>query len=371
MRLSLLEPVIERPGPWASVYTEVPPVTALDAAKQRELSARAVCDRLAEQGADDATCSALYETLSKPVEGVTGEPRPLGRAVFATEGKVHLDKLLPGPPLTPLAIWSPLPRITPLLDGLGEDPVCLVVHADRGGAEFEFRSDLGRDPAGRIRNSGWPVRRTSERPERHYRAEVDSTWEHTAQQIAETTRELWEQNDCEVLLLVGEPWVCSALRNRLPEPLRHLATETEHTDRQLERDIAQVRAVHEVEHVADAVERFLAGRAEHEGMTMAVESLPALVEAAREHRIDTLILAPEGKDLGREIWVGSDPDQLGVRSSELHYLGETHPTPARADDALLRAAAATGAEAVVVHDPSEVPVGGIGALLRWPAPDPH
>ncbi|MCM2578981.1 baeRF2 domain-containing protein [Streptomyces meridianus] len=376
MRLSLLEPLIDRPGPWASVYTEVPPASTADAVKQRELSARALCDQLTGQGADAATCNSLYEALSRRPEGVVGSPgRSIGRAVFATEGKVLLDTPMPGPPPATLAAWSALPRIAPLLDGLGEDPVCLVVHADRSGAEFELRRDLGRDPAGRIRNSGWPVRRTSERPERHYRAEVDSAWEHTAQEIADATRELWEQSGCEVLLLVGEPWVCHAVRDRMPEPLRSAAAETEHTERpgspQLERDIAQVRAVHEVEHIADVLDRYLAGRADHGGMKTAVESLPALVQAAREHRIDTLLLAPGGTDLGREVWVGADPDQLGVRSSELHYLGEMHPQAARADDALLRSAAANGAEAVVVHDPAEAPVGGIGALLRWPAPDPH
>jgi hypothetical protein len=81
--------------------------------------------------------------------------------------------------------------------------------------------------------------------------------------------------------------------------------------------------------------------------------------------------------------VGPETDQLAVRRSEVHYLGESEPWSARADDALLRSAAMTGAEVLCVRPAEEgaptpagradegsggagLPVGGLGALLRWP-----
>ena len=377
MRLSLLEPVIDRPGPWASLYTEAVPSASVDAAKQRELSARAGRDRLGRIGVDPSTCDAVYEALLAPPEPA-GEDGHGGRAVLAARGEVVLDRPLPAPPPGPRASWSRLPRIAPLLDLLGEDPACLVVELDGAGARFRISTGLGRVRAGEFRSPDWPVHREPAESERHHLAEVESNRQRTAEGVADAVRACWERTGPDVLLLVGDARDCRAVRDRLPEPLRASAAETWHGANgsggpRLERDIAQVRAVHEVEHVADAAERYRsrAGRSGHGGTTDTATGVPALVEAAREHRIETLLLAPTGQDLAREVWVGTDPDQLGVRSSDLHYLGELHPSPARADDALLRAAAASGADAVVVHDPEAAPLGGIGAVLRWPAPDPH
>jgi hypothetical protein len=108
-----------------------------------------------------------------------------------------------------------------------------------------------------------------------------------------------------------------------------------------------------------------------------------VVEAAREHRIGTLLLRPDGPDLGRETWVGERPDQVAVRRTDAQTLGESDPVPVRADDALLRSAAVTAADVLVIPaaDPlgtsdgsdgseargenADIPVGGLGALLRW------
>ncbi|GHI29725.1 hypothetical protein Sdagh_14550 [Streptomyces daghestanicus] len=100
--------------------------------------------------------------------------------------------------------------------------------------------------------------------------------------------------------------------------------------------------------------------------------MPALVEAAREHRIDELLVIPDGPDTHREVWIGEDADQLAVRRTELKTLGEQNSWAARADDALLRSAVMTGAPAISVlpalpdtEDRQDTPVGGLGALLRW------
>ncbi|MGY3205924.1 hypothetical protein [Streptomyces sp. TE5632] len=103
--------------------------------------------------------------------------------------------------------------------------------------------------------------------------------------------------------------------------------------------------------------------------TDAVEGVPALVEAAREHRVDTLLIRPDGPELGRETWVGDEPDQLAVRRTDARSLGEGAPIPVRADDALLRSAAVTAADVLIVplsdEDGPDVPAGGLGAPLRW------
>lgn len=67
------------------------------------------------------------------------------------------------------------------------------------------------------------------------------------------------------------------------------------------------------------------------------------------------------------MWIGEDADQPAVRRTDLKILGEQHSWPARADDALIRSAVATGAPALSVSSATEreAPAGGLGALLRW------
>lgn len=70
--------------------------------------------------------------------------------------------------------------------------------------------------------------------------------------------------------------------------------------------------------------------------------------------------------------MGARPDQVAARRSDARTLGESDPTAVRADDALLRAAAVTAADVLVVPPADEdgasatdIPTGGLGALLRW------
>ncbi|MFJ9407163.1 Vms1/Ankzf1 family peptidyl-tRNA hydrolase [Streptomyces sp. NPDC101393] len=376
MQLSLLQPVIDRPGPWASVYADASHHTE-DAAKQQELAARAAADRLFALGADEATCGAVHEALTaSPRAGESAAN--IGRAVFATAGEVVLDESLPGRPTAPFTTWGQLPRLTPLIEALGSDPVCLVVYVDRTGATFVLRTDRGSDAAGEVAGDDWPVHRTatSEWSESRFQAKVENTWEHNAEEIAGAARGVFDTCDADVVLLVGDPRERRSVFHKLPEPVRAVTYESEHGGRAhgaqselLERDIAQVRAAHEREHVDDVVGRFRTGAGPGgSDAPYAVAGVPSLLDAAREHRIDTLLIGPDGSDVAREVWVGPGADQLAVRGSELQYLGEVHPTPARADDALVRSAMANGAETVVVRDPAQAPSGGLGALLRWAEP---
>ncbi|MER0241650.1 Vms1/Ankzf1 family peptidyl-tRNA hydrolase [Streptomyces sp. HSW2009] len=383
MRLSLLNPILTHDGPWASVYVDAS-YTTQDAAKRQELTARAAAQELADLGAPAATCEAVHTALAGPVgDGPIGRPKAsgkrAGRAVFAAGGEVVMDVPLPGPPAAPLTTtWSTLPRLTPLVRAVGDSPTCLVAYVDRVGADFELHDDAGEREQGQVSGADWPVHKTASADwsERHFQTAVENTWEQNAAEIAAATHQMWQRTGADVLLLVGDARERKVVRDLLPEPLRSRTAESEHGARptgpqspQLARDIAQVRAVREGERAAEVLDRYHAGR-EDDGGGQAVAGVPALVEAAREHQIDTLLLGPAGPDAGREMWVGPKGDQLGLRSTELQYLGEVHPAAARADDALLRSAAAGGADALVVNDPGAAPVGGLGALLRWPA-GPH
>ncbi|MES4902738.1 MULTISPECIES: Vms1/Ankzf1 family peptidyl-tRNA hydrolase [unclassified Streptomyces] len=380
MQLGFLNPLFERPGPWATVYFDTSHHDQ-SSAEERERSARAACRRLQQQGADQDTYRAVYDALC----ALPPAAEPVGRAVFATHGEVVLDPPLTASPGGVRACWSALPHVGPLLDLGGEDPSCLVAYIDRTGADFELRGVRGATSAGRLSGKQWPVHRTAtaDWSERHFQLKVENTWEHNAARIAEELRARQEQTNADLLVLVGDARGRRAVHDRLPEQLRSATVETEHGGRALgsaprgtraarllDHDVDEARARHIRDHTDDAVERFRAGRVPADGRLDAAEGVPTLVDAAREHRIDTLLVRPDGADVYREVWVGADPDQVALRRTDIQYLGDTRPSAARADDALIRSAAATGAEAVAVRtapdDPDALPVGGLGALLRWP-----
>ncbi|MEV6564769.1 baeRF2 domain-containing protein [Streptomyces kronopolitis] len=358
MRLSLLQPVIDRPGPWASVYADVPHDTGGDG-RQQELTATATTAQLFALGADEATCGAVHEALLTR----RGDPGAHGRALFAAHGALVLDTPLPGPPAVPFAAWGPVPRVTPLLAAIGDDPVCLVVRLGRAGADFAVLGE---------RATGTEPGTPGERPARHFCAAADHHGSRRAEEIADAVRREFESCGAEAVVLVGEEEERRLVHGALPEPLRVLTYESAHGGAApddgsdlVERDIAQVRAAQESDRVALVADRFRAGAGPgRKDVPHSAAGIPELIEAAREHRIDTLLVSPHGADGARQVWVGSDADQLAVRGRELPQLGELRPAAARADDALVRSAAAHGADIVVVLDPERAPAGGLGAILR-------
>ncbi|MBJ6642938.1 Vms1/Ankzf1 family peptidyl-tRNA hydrolase [Streptomyces sp. BSE7-9] len=376
MQLSFLQPLFDRPGPWATVYFG-PLQSDESGAKRRELSVREACRTLEEEGADAATTEAVRDALLRigPAED------PAGRVVFATGGEVVLSHRLSRPPQRQIACWAPLPRLTPLLELAGQDPVCLVAYIDRTGADFELRGAAGPRSAGQVEGEQHPVHRTasSDWSERHFQLKVENTWEHNAGEIAEALNAAYEESGADLVVLAGDPRERPAVHEKLSEAVRRVTTETEHGGRAagsaspaLEEAIEQARRRHTRHRVEEALDRFRAGRVGTDRPTEAVEGIPALVEAAREHRIDTLLVRPDGPELDRDTWVGARPDQIAARRSDARTLGESDPTVVRADDALLRAAAVTAADVLVVPpadddgaDATDIPTGGLGALLRW------
>ncbi|QPP05781.1 hypothetical protein G4Z16_04520 [Streptomyces bathyalis] len=390
MELGFLGPLFERKGPWASVYFDTRTASE-DAAARHELNAKSARDQLKDAGADDPTCRAVHDRLMSLSRG----PEPPAHAVFATQGEVVLDTELTAPPPGggPIAVWQPLPHTGPLVELADSDPPALVAYIDRKGAEFELTGSLGAEPAGSVTGSDWPLHRTpsADWSEQHFQARVENTWEQNAAEIADELRVRWEKCGAEVLVLAGEARERNSVYAHLPPDLRERTVQAEHGVRAdshaegpasntaggrrlLAEEVANARADYARQRTAEVMERFQAGRAPGgAGRIGAAEGVPALVEAAREHRIGVLLVRPEGPDTRREVWVGDEPGQLAQRRSETQYLGATEPSPARADDALLRSAAATGADVLCVRDtdvpegvPRDLPDGGLGALLRWP-----
>ncbi|WP_030983961.1 Vms1/Ankzf1 family peptidyl-tRNA hydrolase [Streptomyces sp. NRRL WC-3744] len=371
MELAFLSPLYEHPGSWASAYVDLSQHDE-DMGHRRHLTAEAVARQLREQGADEATSRAVYDTL----DALRHSTEPYGRAVFARNGEVVLQVPLTQAPPHGLVHWGTLPHVTPLLDLAGEDPVSLVAYIDRTGAGFELRSAVLQEEAGHVTGTRqWPMHRSkaSDWSERHFQLKVENTWEYNAREIAEALADCQAETGADLLILCGEERACRSVHEQLPQHLRDRAEEAAHGigSRLLPQEVEDIRARHVRERVLAEVDRYRAARTpDEERRAAAIEGVPQLVEAAREHRLAELLIRPDAPDTHREVWIGEDPDQLAARRSELRTIGEQHAWPARADDALVRAAVVTDAPVlsltpVLEETGDEVAAGGMGALLRW------
>ncbi|MGW7431622.1 baeRF2 domain-containing protein [Streptomyces sp. NPDC054861] len=379
MELGFLRPLFTRLGPWASVYIDTSRATE-DALKIQELRERSVASQLIDAGADGYTTRAVMERLSRePASGA-----PPGRALFASGAEVVLDLPLAISPPTVEATWSLLPHVSPLARLRGDEPSCLVAYIDRTGADLERCDALHREALGEAHGKedqgrghrGVPA----DRHEWHYRNKVENAWDETADVIAAELARRWTGGEADLVVLTGDPRERRAVHQRLPEPLRAVAVEVAGSRAQgaargpVDEEIARVRRQFARERLEGALERFRQGRGrpgEHRASTVdtgpgeAAEGMPAVVDAVRNHQVATLLLAPDASDARREVWIGPGVDDVAVQRGEALAMGVAKPERARADDALLRSAAAAGGEVLLVPEDMPGPAGGLGAVLRY------
>jgi hypothetical protein len=380
MELGFLKPLFDRPGPWASVYIVTTRATE-DAVKQQPLRRRAVASQLIDAGADARTLRAVMDRLSQePVSGA-----PPGRALFAADGEVVLDIPLAETPPAIEATWSTLPHVAPLTGLLGDEPPCLVAYIDRTGADLELRDSHRCETLGTTGGKEWRGRGhrsiPADRYEWHYRNKVENSWNETAEIIAAELARQWPESGAQLLVLTGDSRERRAVHNRLPDHIRAVTVEAENGSRSagakknvLDQQIAQARQDFRRKRLQSALDRFLAGLGRPgdygpgggiPGPGDAAEGASAVVDAARNHQVETVLLAPSGPEAGRDVWIGPGVDDVALRPEEARAMGIAEPERARADDAVLRSAAASDAEVLLVPEDMQGPESGLGAVLRW------
>jgi Bacterial archaeo-eukaryotic release factor family 2 len=341
MRLDSLRPLDDEPGPWASVCTSALPTDG-SAAEVRELTARGLSHSLTEQGVDPATMAAVREALSDVVPA----DAPHGTAVFAAGGRVRLQLPLPCALPAPVVRWTALPHVMPLAEAYAAEVHCLVARIDRTGADFELRDGGDAQPAGGAEGRRHPVHRTAtaDWSERHFQLRVENTWQQNAGEIAVGLADAAERSHPDLVVLAGDPRERREVFDRLPAPLREHTAISDHGGRAagassdlLDADVAA--ASEDFTHRRD---RALLGRLQAGAGEGAAHGVLQLVDAAQQHRIDTLVLCPDSGDLKQEMWVGWDADRVSVRRT-----ADT-PIATQAGDALVRAAVATGADVAVL-----------------------
>jgi hypothetical protein len=376
MDLSFLRSLYAHPGPWASAYLDATPDTE-DAARAVALRWRGVRQSLAEQGAGPGLLSAMDQAL----DGAPSEPDRRGVALFASEAAPDdvTVELLPTPPRVDLARYGALPHVMPLVAQRGEEVVWLRVVADRTGGEVTAFDSGGVRPAGRVTPSGaarhsetvrghesYPIRKVKAGgwSQARYQREAETTWQRNAGDLAAATADLADALGPDVLVLAGDVRARQLLLDQLPKRWQERAVVTDAGSRAAGADPealddATTVAVAEVadRRTREAVDRFGAQAGLGNG-------LAASVTALQREQVETVLIVDDPSSTD-ELWIGPEAAQLALDPAQLRAMGVEEPVRVRADAALVRAIAGTGADLVLVGPDDADLRHGVGAVLRY------
>jgi hypothetical protein len=365
--VSFLSPVLDAPGPFATVCADVTHTTE-NAAGEVGLRVRAATEKLAEQGAPDVVVEAVRSRLLEANEG--GEAGTLrGRAlVVAADGAVLLDQALVDAPVREVAEWSPQPDLLPVLRQLPGRVPHIVVLADRVGADItfmggphqEYEEETVQGDSYRVHKfpgGGWSQLR--------YQHGVENQWVENADAVAEKITSMARRLAPRFVLVAGDVRVRAILTDRasgewadlivtMDEGGRAAGADRDPVDRRMNELVAE----HEARECAEVLEQVQAAGAHG----LAVTGVKPVVEALRRSQVETLVLADD-QPADATLLVGSTPLELGVDQHDMDALG-THGTVVPADRALV-AAAVAGSAAVVVVPRSAMTREPVAAVLRY------
>jgi hypothetical protein len=370
MRLDFLRPLYEGSGDYASLYLDASRTTE-DAAELVALRWRAARDRLAGGGADPATLDALEDVVTGQAHSVPG------LAAFARDGEVVLTAALPHPPRQEVSSYARLPHVMPMLAQAPPRVPQLQVRADRSGGEIVAvrpPHDGGEDlPDGDAREEitgrGWPVHKTriGGWSQARYQRSAEEAWAENAKELAEAVTAAAAQYHAELIVVAGDTRARSLLLAQLGTPLRESVVV-------VDREVDAASGL--IEEAADKAARARAdretkGRLERFrsqlGTGQAAEGLAETLAALRDGQASDVFIADDPSSTARA-WVGPEPIDVAASPEELAERGVERAVADRADAALARAAAATGAELRFIPDGEQPPRSGVGALLRYPVP---
>ena len=102
-------------------------------------------------------------------------------------------------------------------------------------------------------------------------------------------------------------------------------------------------------------------------MGRAAEGVADTLAALRDGQASDVLIADDPSSTARA-WIGPEPADVAASQEELAERGIEQAVPDRADAALARAAASTGAELHFMPEGEQPPRSGVGALLRYPVP---
>jgi hypothetical protein len=316
------------------------------------------------------------------IDGLIGDAHHAGPGLAAIADASGLRLLDHGPlrEVEERAVVGDVPMLAPIIRWRQEQPTALVVLADRRGADVFIlrrgdpdieRTVEGDDhPISKVGPGGWSQRRFQERAE--------NTWEENAQNVADVVHRLADRTSPRVVAIAGDVRAVNLVQGSLRDDVAGLVRVVRGERPWEGTGDAIPSEVHDV--VSEAVREdgatMLESLREELGQSdLAVEGLGPTVEALTEARVAALLVA--GVD--DRVWSGTEPIPIASSRDVLTDLGVDEPREVSAADATIRAALASGAGVRVFDttDPdvptaieqTDVPLDGVGALLRWTTAD--
>ncbi|EON32250.1 hypothetical protein GTC6_13841 [Gordonia terrae C-6] len=356
-------------GPFATIYIDDSHNTE-DAAHTVELRWRALRAELESAGADPAVVESIGTTLLDGTPAVG----PSGRALIAGPGGVLLDEHLSRPPVTPVARYSPVPYLVPLIEHGTSAPRHVIAAVDHAGADIELfeagGSTMRRET---VEGEGYPIHHAAGAESPGYgdpQQRSDEQNRKNIRQIADRLTAIVDADTPEIVFVIGELSSLSDLRAAAPERLAERlvdlqlgARDSGIADEDIRKAVTSELELRQNRTMADAAEGLQAGLGHDPAL--AAEGLTAVCGALRNGEVETLVI---GDVEDAVVFDGGDAAgglaSVAPTPENLSELGVPPERTLRADEALPMAAVLTGADLVRI-DERISPRDGIGAVLRY------
>jgi hypothetical protein len=360
---------------WKHLYSLDAPATfvhltvsrgAADSATAVDIRWRDMREQLQQRGAPTEDLVALDAVVTAP----PSEGGPGSRYALCSQGRLLLDRLLVGDENGPeLADHSPVPDLTPVLRDAARRVAFMVVEASRDGADMTLQ-EAGRvrrhrtvegeeDALKKVRGGGWSHRRMQQHTE--------EVWRRNAAEVATTLDEEWRRSNARVLVLAGDVRAREKIRGNLSTALSAVLVEVDRNTRAdgasgsaIEGTLAETLDELEDQERADALARLHVEDERH-----ATVGLEATLGALRETRVGMVLLDPDAAS-ARTVTALQGPPWVARVGAQDDLASPLADLPAHV--ALVRAAALTGAELLLL-DHHQLPVeDGVAGLVRWDMP---
>ncbi|WNB86775.1 hypothetical protein [Cellulomonas sp. ATA003] len=376
MKLDWLKPLLNRTGPFTTVY--------IDSTRSDPSGETEVLDRwkglrrdLERQGAPARVLEDIEDVVGRPTR-VAG---PHGRVLIADAEGVRVDRVLADPPDRNAATYGPVPALLEAARAADEAVTYLLVETDRQGADLHWSDSTGRLEAGdhEVVQGDHDVLRKVRSGDglRHDREQnrAEDSWERNAEIVAADIDRQVVERCPELIILTGDVREVPLLHEKLGQRAKELVIEVPGGSRAqgIKQDVFQER-------VNATLEAFRARRREgvldhfrqEQGRGgAAVTQLDDVVDVLRRGQVLDLVMHESVTTAAspladRMAWVGPDPLQIALTRGELVAMGvDEGARELRADIALVRAALGQDAGLTFAVDGSVDLIDGIGAILRW------
>lgn len=353
------------PGPWCTAYVDVT-VGSVDSRQAGDVRSRNAGRELSQLGASDEDVEAVAAAL----EPATGEPGPASRLLLVRRGSVLLDEVLPEDLDDAEVQYGPVPDITPLIRHRQTDFSYVLVQIGHDGGEISLRTATGqRVQEQQIEGSTENIKKIpgGGLSQGQYQHRTEEVWRHNANEVAQRVDAIVNGPGARLIIVAGDEQSRPKIIDQLSEGSQTLVVTMAENPRSAGTDDAEFEALVErrvAEEVAEQESAVLEQIAVQEGQTnpLSASGLGSVVSALQAAQVSTLVFDEEVWSdhrllvLDKEPWVATSDEQ----TLDARVLGEV-PAPA----ALVRAAALTGAEVMLVPTGALADGRDIAALLRW------